>query len=80
MLELESNKLEIKFNNAVYSLKFPTVGEFKQYKEKFNEKENTLENIVTFLVKLGLPCEICEQLEIVHMNKIVKALTEEKKN
>ncbi len=80
MLELESNKLEIKFNNAIYFLKFPTVREFKEYREKFKDTENSLDHISAFLSSLGLPCEVCEQLEIIHMNKIVKALTEEKKS
>jgi hypothetical protein len=79
MLELNSRKLSFKFNGEDQLLKFPTVKELRDYSNEYDKAEDKISMISKFLVSLGLNQEVCDQLELGHLETILKELTSSKK-
>ena len=79
MLELNSTKLEIKFNGEVNNLTFPTVKQMREYAKNYEESDDKIEVITKFLIGLGLKKDVCDLLEFNHLEKILEELTKSKK-
>jgi len=79
MLEFKSRKLEIKFDDELHRLNYPTVKEIQLYNESFDKEENKVKMICDFVVSLGLKQEVCDKLEMHHLEAILKELTDTKK-
>jgi ribosomal protein L5 len=77
MLELNSKTLDLKFNDKIYKLKYPTVKELKGFKRAKDGEE--FDSVVKMFVNAGLPEAICDSLEIDHVEAIIKELTSTKK-
>jgi len=75
MLELKSRVLEIKFNDTVCSIKYPTVRQHIAFTNEYEKVEKdavkSIECIIDFLVKQGLNQELAELLESEHLNTIL---------
>lgn len=80
MLELKTRKLEIKFNDKVHTLNFPTVKQMNEYSESYEKNENKIGVISDLLKSLGLEESVCDLLELDHLEKILGALTDTKKS
>jgi catalase (peroxidase I) len=79
MLELNSRKLEVKFNGEIFNLKFPTVKEMRLYSDGYDKADDKTKVIVDFIASLGMPSDKCEQLEVEHLEMLLKELTSTKK-
>jgi hypothetical protein len=79
MLEFNSRKLEIKFDGTIHTLSFPTVKQMNEYNDSFETEKNKVKLICDFIARLGLPEDVCEKLEMHHLEAILKELTEVKK-
>lgn len=77
MLEFKSKKLDLKFNDKVYQLSYPTVKQLKKFSAK--EKSDSFEAVFEMFVDCGLPEKVCEQLEADMVEAIIKELTASKK-
>jgi hypothetical protein len=77
MLELNSKTLDLKFNDKVYKLKYPTVKELRGFKKAKDGDE--FDTVISMFINAGLPEKICESLEIDHIEAIIKELTTTKK-
>lgn len=79
MIELVSKELQLKFNNEVIKLRYPTVMDMKGLNADLKKEDSEIESLVSFLTKLGMPEGVADRLEIDHLNLIVKELTQAKK-
>ena len=80
MLEFNTKKLKIKFNETVYEINYPTVADLKDYTEKLEGKDiNEIELVLELLGNLGLPKEVLGKMEMDHLNLIIKELIQTKK-
>ena len=79
MLEFSRRELKFKLDDREHNVNFPSVKQMAEYSKAYAESEDKFESVIEFLVKLGLEKEVCENLELDHLNKIIKVLTEEKK-
>ena len=77
-MELVSEKMTVKFDGQVYELGYPTV---KQIKELDKKKDDVDVNAVCDLVvSCGMPKDVVENLQALHLNKIVEALMGKKQS
>jgi len=79
MLEFSRRELQFKLDDVEYNIKFPSVKQMSSYSKAYAESADKFDSVIEFLVELGLEKEMCENLELDHLNKIIKVLTEEKK-
>lgn len=83
MLNLETNRLVLKFNGVEETLRYPTIREFASYEKRVLALNNDFEAIVEeglgFLMGLGLSKETCDQLELNHVETITETLRSPKK-
>jgi len=77
MLELSSKKLDLKFNEKIYNLRYPTVKELRVFSK--TKSDDQVEEVVMLLKAVGLPEKVCNQLEVDHMRILVEELTTTKK-
>lgn len=70
--------LKITIDGAEHIVRFPLLGELKEYREKLKSGDN--ESLLSeFLTGLGLPQEAQAMLEMPDLNEIVGLLTDQKK-
>lgn len=79
MLEFKTRVLQFNFNNEKHEIKFPTVKEIQDYNESLEKEKNEMKAICDLIVGLGLERSVCEQLEVPHLEAILKELTSTKK-
>jgi hypothetical protein len=82
MLNLESNSLVFTFNGAEKKMRFPTVREWGSYQreiEALKNKNDSIDVIIDFFVKLGLDKKSAELLENAHLEAIINELSGVKK-
>jgi hypothetical protein len=79
MLELKSKKLEIKYNDKILSLSFPTALQVESMQEDLKQNPDSIRPTLNLLEKLGLTKELSENMEIEHIESIIDALTSKKK-
>lgn len=79
MLEFKTRELEIKFNDELHRIKFPTVKQVQDYNDNFEKEKNQVKVICDFIIGLGLKKEVCDKLEMPHLEAILKELTDTKK-
>lgn len=83
MLELVRSTIEVKLDGKVYTLRMPTYKEGILYKsevKKISEDDILSSNLlIDYLSKLGLPKEVCESLEIEHLEKVLEFILGAKK-
>jgi hypothetical protein len=79
MLEFNSRKLEIKFDGELHRLDYPSVKQVQEYNVQFEKEDNNITAICNFIVNLGLKQEVCDKLEMHHLEAILKELTSTKK-
>lgn len=79
MLEFNSRKLEIKFDGELHRMDYPTVKQVQLYNDSFEKEENKVKLICDFIVSLGLKQDVCDKLEMHHLESILKELTDTKK-
>ena len=80
MLEFSTKKLQIKFNETLYEIGYPTVADLKDYTEKLDEKKETeIQLVLDLLDNLGLPKKVSGKMEMDHLNVIIEELIQTKK-
>jgi len=79
MLDFRTRELEIKFNGELHRIGYPTVKQVQVYNEGFEKEENKVKLICDFIVELGLDREVCDKLEMHHLEAILKELIDTKK-
>jgi hypothetical protein len=80
-LKLERKKIDVCIDGSVHTIKFPTVKQTREFQLNKDEKKSELDQGIDFLVSLGMPREICEELEMAHVKKIFDLIESEvKKN
>ncbi len=72
-LKLEKTELKLTIGSEVYNLAFPSVKERKDLAVKLEKNEGD-EIAITqeFLAKMGLPTEVSDNFEIVHMRQVLE--------
>ena len=83
MLELTRVKIEIKLDGQTYSMRMPTYKETIKHqvesKAIANDEVKSSEHLMKYLSELGLPIEVCESLELDHLEKILDFILGAKK-
>lgn len=84
-LKLETpGKIKVVFEGKDYLLSKPTLGASRDFAKaiKLAESDDSakIDAMIEYLAKLGLPREICENLMIEEVEKIIDALTPKKKS
>ena len=82
MRELKFNSRELKliFNEKMYMVRYPVVGDIRGYTEELNaEGAIELDVVSKMLSKLGLPMEVIEKMEMEFIEAIIEELTKRKK-
>ena len=74
MLELTTEKLQIKIDGAPYELRYPTVSD----SIKFEGATDDIKTIKDYLESLGLPAGVFETLQTDHVKAIVFELVKKK--
>jgi hypothetical protein len=82
-MDLVKTKIEISIDGTKYQLKAPKALEAADFIDSINseKKLSNKEMIVKtqeFLINMGLPKEICEDLELDHLNKVIEFITKKK--
>lgn len=82
-MEIVKTKIEVTIYNEKYQLSAPKSLEAAEFIDAISA-ENKLSNVEMikktqeFLVKMGLPQNICEDLELDHLNKLIEFITKKK--
>ena len=80
MLEFNKRVLKIKFDDKVYEIAYPRVGEIRDYTSKLKSgKHEEVELVIEMLEKLGLPSSVTEKMEIDNLEAIIGELIKSKK-
>lgn len=79
MLEFKRRVLKFSLDDVDYNLNYPTVKQVAEYSREYSESTDQIETVINFLDGLGLGREVCEGMEMPHLNQILEKLTEEKK-
>ena len=79
MIEFNSRKLEFKFDGEINRIDYPTVRQIQAYNKSFKDNTDEIKVICDFLISLGLKEDVCDKLEIRHLETILKELTDTKK-
>ena len=79
MIELTTRKLEVKFENVVYQMDYPTVAKSIEMDERFakgDKKDNVI--MVEYFIELGLPEAVVNRMEDYQFAIIMKELVKPK--
>lgn len=80
MLEFKSEKLQLKFNDKIYELDYPTVETMRGYDIELEKNEKSeMELVITLLDTLGLKKNVTDKMTMEMLNKIVTELVKTKK-
>jgi len=81
MIELEDEKLDVKITGEVYSIRIPNLGEWEKFsKELVSSDEGEIPVMKKFFTKMGMPKKVVMKLQMAHMAKLLKAMSDVKKN
>jgi len=72
-----SEKINVKLDGQIYSLRKPTVSDVRSFKAKSDDKGHESEDIdlfLDFVSALGLPLQIAENLELSMLEKLTDGL------
>tara|TARA_R110002126_G_scaffold14631_1_gene61110 strand:- start:565 stop:813 length:249 start_codon:yes stop_codon:yes gene_type:complete len=79
-LKFVSRELKITFNEKVYMIRYPSVGDIRDYNKKLSAKNAIELHVVAGMLEtLGLPTKIVDQMEVPFIEAIVEELTARKK-
>ena len=79
-LKFVSRELKLTFNEKIYMVRYPLVGDIRGYNEELNaEGAIELDVVAKMLNKLGLPLDVIEKMEIAFIEAVVEELTKRKK-
>lgn len=80
----EKEVLSVKFGEASYDVAFPNVRQIKAFQDKVSSAEknnvNAAEILLDFLMELGLPHSVAEQMSIGQLGKLAEVISGSKKN
>lgn len=82
MLEIKTEKFDVKIDDTVFELSYPTVGQFESYSEIVEKDESAKSyNKAMFLLleECGLPMEVSRKLQNKHLQLIIEELAGTKK-
>jgi hypothetical protein len=81
-MELVKTKINVKLYGQDYALEAPKALEAAEFIDSVSGAKLTNKEMITkthnFLVKMGLPKEVCEDLELEHLNKLIEFITKKK--
>lgn len=75
MLELERDTLQIKLDETIIVLTYPTLGQINNISNVGDDSGK----VGAFFVSLGMPLEVYESLQSNHLEQIMNVLTTPKK-
>jgi hypothetical protein len=80
-MEFKSRVLEFTYDGNAQKLRFPNVGEIRDFIKK-SEKENadSFDEVISFLVSLGLEKGLAEKMQVDHLKQVIDTLVGEKKS
>lgn len=76
-LNLSRKKIKVNFDGASYDVLAPSNAQIKAFSES---DAGDLQKTVEMLAQLGLPESVCWEMDIESLQKIVEALTPQKKS
>lgn len=80
MLEFKKRVLEFKFNDEIYTVKYPTVKQINELEKRTKDENNEqAEVMLDFLEDLGLKKSIAHEMEYEMIQKIIKTISSAKK-
>lgn len=83
MLEINKTEIELKVFGKEYKLIPPTARKVVQFKKQMDSKKDDdtsmVDVAVEFLVDCGLPKDVCDQLEMDHLAKVIDLISSKKK-
>lgn len=75
-LKLEKKKLELDVMGNVHKLDFPTLSQYRKFTEELlNKPSKELDIYKDFLVELGMPEDLFDNLQVDHLMQIADTLT-----
>ena len=82
-MEITKKKIEVTVYGVVYQLSAPKALESAEYVDSIgsDQKLTNSQMIVktqSFLVSMGLPKDVCEDLELDNLNEVIEFITEKK--
>jgi hypothetical protein len=81
-MKLVKSKIELEIYDQKCELRKPTFGEAQEYRNQLKalpENEDASLVMKNFLVKMGLPAELFDALELGHVAEIMEVVTDSKK-
>jgi hypothetical protein len=79
MLDFKKRVLKFSFDGNEYKIDYPNVRQTSKFSKDYEVAKDKIEVVINFLDKLGFDKEVCEQMEMDHLNQILEKLTEAKK-
>ncbi len=79
MLEFKRRVLKFNLDDVDYKINYPNVRQVSQFSKEYDESVDKVDVVINFMDELGFDKEICEQMEMDHLNQILEKLTEAKK-
>lgn len=81
-MELIKTKISVKIYGVDYELEAPKALESAEFIDSINKEKLSNKDMISkthaFLVKMGLPKAVCEDLELEHLNKLIEFITKKK--
>lgn len=76
-LDLGSSAVfKVKIGENSYNMSAPTVKQASEYSKSIKKSDDEIASFIDFIVKLGLPREVAEKLDVVQVKKLSKGLLE----
>lgn len=79
MLEFKKRVLKFNYDGNTYEINYPNVRQTSQFSKDYEQAKDKIDIVINFLDKLGFDSEVCETMEMDHLNQILEKLTEAKK-
>jgi hypothetical protein len=81
-MELVKTKINVKLYGKDYDLEAPKALEAAEFIDSVSGEKQTNTEMISkthaFLVKMGLPKKVCEDLELEHLNQLIEFITKKK--
>lgn len=78
-MEITRSKLKLKLYGEDYEMSFPTISKWREYQNKITKGDvDEITAAIGFLCDLGLPKDVCEDVELEHLNQIISAFVQKK--
>lgn len=82
MLSFKKSVLEFEFDGSMVKVRFPTMKELNEFRKKaklFEKDEEETSHVVDFVISLGLPQAIADQIEVWMFKEIIDTLMKDPK-